>query len=61
MMTSTRTTQTDTVPSTSSLATSYKVKVFVITFSVLGPILYLACIAWNLPLITYHPATLPSG
>jgi len=56
MMTSTRTTQTDTVPSTSSLATSYKVKVFVITFSVLGPILYLACIAWNLPLITYHPA-----
>ena len=56
MTTGTRTTQTDTVPSTSSRTASYKVKVFVITFSVLGPILYLACIAWNLPLITYHPA-----
>jgi hypothetical protein len=56
MTTGTRTTQTATVPSTSSRTASYKVKVFVITFSVLGPILYLACIAWNLPLITYHPA-----
>ena len=29
---------------------------FVVTFAVAGPTLYLICLAWNLPLITYHPA-----
>jgi hypothetical protein len=56
MTTGTRTKPTTSVPSTSSLAASYKFKVFAITFAVAGPILYLTCIAWNLPLITYHPA-----
>jgi hypothetical protein len=43
-------------PSTSSLASSYRFRVFVLAFATLGPIFYLACIAWNLPLVTYHPA-----
>ena len=54
--TSTRTTSTTAVPSTSSLAASNRFKVFVFTFAIAGPILYLTCIALNLPLLTYHPA-----
>jgi hypothetical protein len=56
MTTVTRTTPATSNPSASSLTASSRLKVFVITFSITGPILYLACIAWNLPLITYHPA-----
>jgi len=43
-------------PSTASLASSSKLRAFVVTFAIAGPILYLICLAWNLPLITYHPA-----
>jgi hypothetical protein len=45
-----------TATSTSSLAASYRFKVFVIVFAIMGPVVYLACIGWNLPLMTYHPA-----
>src|SRR4249919_1299191 len=56
MTTGPSTAPTTATPSTSSLAASYKFKAFVVTFAVAGPILYLTCLAWNLPLITYHPA-----
>jgi hypothetical protein len=56
--TSTPTTPTPTTStsSTSLVASSAKVRAFVVTFAATGPILYLISIAWNLPLITYHPA-----
>lgn len=47
---------TTTAPSTSSVALSAKLRAFVVTFAAAGPILYLICLALNLPLITYHPA-----
>ena len=59
LTTGTSTTPTTAAPSaqsTSSLASSSKLKAFVVTFAVAGPILYLVCLAWNLPLVTYHPA-----
>jgi hypothetical protein len=43
-------------PSTISGASTTKLRAFVVTFAAAGPILYLISIAWNLPLITYHPA-----
>jgi hypothetical protein len=49
-------TPTTATPSTQSAASSAKVRAFVVTFAAAGPILYLISIAWNLPLITYHPA-----
>jgi hypothetical protein len=55
MTTGTSTPATST-PSTSLVASSAKVRAFVVTFAATGPILYLISIAWNLPLITYHPA-----
>jgi hypothetical protein len=45
-----------TAASTSSLAASAKFRTFAVTFAVVGPILYFACLYWNLPLLTYHPA-----
>ncbi len=42
--------------STASLAASTRFRTFAITFAIAGPILYLACLLWNLPLVTYHPA-----
>lgn len=42
---------------TSSLATSAKFKTFAITLAIVGPLLYLICLFWNLPLFTFHPAT----
>jgi hypothetical protein len=39
------------------LATSAKFKTFVITFGIVCPLLYLVCLFWNLPLVTFHPAT----
>jgi hypothetical protein len=57
--TGTSTTPTTAAPSASaiaSLASSSKLRAFVVAFAVAGPILYLICLAWNLPLITYHPA-----
>jgi hypothetical protein len=55
------TTGTSTTPATAALSTpalasSSKLRAFVVTFAIAGPILYLMCLAWNLPLITYHPA-----
>jgi hypothetical protein len=41
---------------TSSLAASGKFRTFAVTFAVASPILYFACLFWNLPLLTYHPA-----
>jgi hypothetical protein len=43
-------------PSTSSVVSSAKLRAFVVTFAAAGPIVYLISIAWNLPLVTYHPA-----
>jgi hypothetical protein len=55
-MTTATTTTPATATATSRLAASKKFKAFAITFAIAGPILYLTCLAWNLPLITYHPA-----
>jgi hypothetical protein len=57
-MTTGTSTPTTSAPSTStpSVAASAKLRAFVVTFAAAGPILYLISIAWNLPLITYHPA-----
>jgi hypothetical protein len=54
--TPTPTTGAPSAPSTESLASSSKLRAFVVTFAIAGPILYLVCSARNLPLITYHPA-----
>jgi hypothetical protein len=56
MTTGTTTTTTTAASSTSSLAASTKFRTFAVTFAVVGPILYLICLFWNLPLVTYHPA-----
>src|SRR5262245_38995803 len=54
--TRTGTTRETSVKPSDTLAASYRLRVFVLSFAILGPIFYLACIAWNLPLLTYHPA-----
>src|SRR4029079_8119487 len=46
-----------TTTSASSVATSSKVRSFVIIFSLTAPILYVMCDLFSLPLFTYHPAT----
>jgi hypothetical protein len=56
MSASPTTTPTSAAPSTSSLAASTRFKIFAVTFAVVGPLFYLACVSLNLPLITYHPA-----
>ena len=43
-------------PATSSLASSTKVKTFVITFAVVGTLTYCVCLFMNWPVFTYHPA-----
>src|SRR5262245_63468012 len=53
---------TDTVtsramPSTSSLASSTRFRTFAITFSTVGPVVYLVSLFMNWPVFTYHPAT----
>jgi hypothetical protein len=55
-MTTGTSTPTTSMPSTPSVASSATLRAFVVTFAAAGPILYLVSIAWNLPLITYHPA-----
>jgi hypothetical protein len=50
------TSTTATPSSTSSLVGSARFKTFAVTFAIAGPILYFACLFWNLPLVTYHPA-----
>jgi hypothetical protein len=51
------TTAAATVPRTTSAATSARVKTFVTAFSISGPVIYCACVFFNLPLFTFHPAT----
>jgi len=53
---------TDTVtskamPSASSLASSTRFRTFAITFSTVGPVVYLVSLFMNWPVFTYHPAT----
>lgn len=52
----TNTTTASAVPATSSLAASSKFRTFAITFAIVGPLMYLVCLFWNVPLVTYHPA-----
>lgn len=44
-------------PGTSSLAASSKVRVFVITFAIVGVVMYWLCLIFNWPMFTFHPAT----
>jgi len=39
------------------LASSTKFKTFVITFAIVGPVIYMVCLFFNWPLFTFHPAT----
>jgi hypothetical protein len=58
-MTNTTTTTTDTRTSTAAAASSVsssKFGTFVITVAIVGTIMYVICLLWNLPLVTYHPA-----
>jgi hypothetical protein len=53
---------TDTVtsramPSAPSLASSTRFRTFAITFSTVGPVIYLVSLFMNWPLFTFHPAT----
>ena len=41
----------------SALASSSKVRTFVVTYSLVGPLAYVLCLAMNWPLFTFHPAT----
>jgi hypothetical protein len=41
----------------SSLATSPRFKTFAIAFAIVGPVIYMACLFFNWPLFTFHPAT----
>jgi hypothetical protein len=54
---STETVNIRTRPATSSAASSSKVRTFVLTFAILGPVIYCVCLFFNWPLFTYHPAT----
>jgi len=54
---STDTVTTRATRTTSSWATSTKVRTFVITFAIVGPIIYNICLYFNWPLFTFHPAT----
>jgi hypothetical protein len=56
MTTVTTTTSTTAASSRVSLTASARFKTFAVTFAIVGPILYFACLFWNLPLVTYHPA-----
>jgi hypothetical protein len=40
-----------------SIAKSEKFRNFAATFSISGTLTYLVCLWWNLPMVTYHPAT----
>jgi Ca2+/H+ antiporter len=53
---STTNTTTTAAPARSSAATSSKVRAFAITFAVVGVLTYVACLFFNLPTFTYHPA-----
>jgi hypothetical protein len=42
---------------TSSLVSSTRFRTFVITFAIVGPVIYMVCLQMNWPLFTFHPAT----
>jgi hypothetical protein len=44
-------------PATSSLVSSTKLKTFVVTYAIVGTLIYLLCLQMNWPLFTFHPAT----
>jgi hypothetical protein len=44
-------------PASSSWASSTGFKTFVITFAIVGPVIYMVCLQMNWPLFTFHPAT----
>jgi hypothetical protein len=39
------------------LASSTRFRTFAVTLAIVGPVVYVICLFWNLPLFTYHPAT----
>ena len=53
---STSAANTRAAPATSSVASSTKVKIFVVTFAVVGTLTYCVCLLMNWPVFTYHPA-----
>ena len=53
---STTTTTSRATPARSSLASSTKIKTFVVTFAVVGTLTYCVCLLMNWPVFTYHPA-----
>ena len=48
---------TGAVRATSSLAFSTRFRTFVVTFAIVGPVIYMVCLQMNWPLFTFHPAT----
>jgi hypothetical protein len=54
---STPTATTRAAPATSSLVSSTKLKTFVVTYAIVGTLIYLLCLQMNWPLFTFHPAT----
>ena len=48
---------TGAVRATSSLASSTRFRAFVVTFAIVGPVIYMVCLQMNWPLFTFHPAT----
>jgi hypothetical protein len=54
---STQTATTRSAPAKASLISTTRFKTFVITFAIVGPVIYMICLQMNLPLFTYHPAT----
>jgi hypothetical protein len=55
--TTTATASPRTKPSAPSLAASSRFRTFVVAFGISAPVMYVACVLWNLPLFTFHPAT----
>jgi hypothetical protein len=55
-MSTTTSTGTARTASTAASVASTKVRTFVITFAVVGTLVYCLCLFFNWPLFTYHPA-----
>jgi len=49
-------TATTTAAAASSAAASSKLRTFAFTFAIAGCVMYVLCMMFNLPLVTYHPA-----
>jgi hypothetical protein len=46
-----------TTRATAATAASSKLKTFALAFSTSAPVIYIACLFFNLPLFTFHPVT----